>query len=80
MKILIIKPTEWGAMPVLHSIPPQLRILAAKHPVAQEWIRLIDESKIDELPIDDANYPDVIKALQNVGLINAARAAQLLLR
>lgn len=76
-RVLILKSPTWGGMPVLHAVPYQLRILAAKHPVAQEWLRLVDTSQIEEVIIEEDAYPRLIEALREAGIIHAGRAAEL---
>lgn len=76
-RVLIIKSPAWGGMPLMRTIPLQLRILAHGHPVAEEWLRLVDQSRVEEVVIDDATYPRLIDVLQVMGMINADRASQL---
>jgi hypothetical protein len=79
MQVLIMKSKGWGGMPLMRAIPSQLRMLARGNPVAEEWLRLVDASRFQEIVIDDDVYPRAIAALQQAGIIHAGRAVELLL-
>lgn len=71
-KIMIVKSREWGKMPAIHVVPGQLRLLINKsgNPVANEWLRLIGDSRIEEITVADSEMDSIVNFIKCIGLIS----------